>query len=193
MIWTILILSAFFLAHFAWLLRNWKRFRPVGLALSLLGSVGILVLIACSYISTLPSHSPLRTVIGLATHRSSVVFNRRHWDFILVEERTGQRFLFHTAIDGPWEDQPVLVTYVDDGRLQPSVVRIEILSEDQVPWWHVEKGHAGWIGTAEAKRRAPFLMYSLGLLLIILNVLAPLKRTSCTNEAKPELTFPEGI
>jgi hypothetical protein len=172
MTWSILILSVWFLVDIAWLLRNRRTFRPIGFALSLIGSFGILVLLACSYISTLPSNAPQRTVTGLATDPSSSILNRHHSNFILIEWKTGRRILFHTAIDGPWVDQPILATYVDDGRFLPSVVRIEILSEDQVPTWHVEKGHVGWIGTAEAKRRAPLLMYPIGFLLILIQVLA---------------------
>jgi hypothetical protein len=33
-----------------------------------------------------------------------------------------------------------------------SVVRIEILSDDQFPW-DERKGHAGWIGTANRRGR----------------------------------------
>jgi len=133
---------------------------------------------AFSYISTLPSQAHRETVIGLATNRSASDFlNRHHWDFILIEEYTGRRFLFHTGIDGPWTDQPVRVTYLDDGKYLKSVIRIEILSEDQVPWWHVEKGHAGWVGIAEAKRNAASLSF-IGLLLILLGIVLPVKRTS---------------
>jgi hypothetical protein len=89
-------------------------------------------------------------------------------------------------------NQPILATYVDDGRFLPSVVRIEILSEDQVPTWHVEKGYTGWIGTVEAKRRAPLLMYSIGFLLILLHVLAPFKRTPDTDTVGSENRCPVG-
>jgi hypothetical protein len=188
--WTILILSVWFLVDIGWLLNKRRTFRPAGLALSVIGSFGILVLLACSYISALPSHAPLRTVTGLATDRSSGVLNRHHSQFNLREWKTGNRFLFSTTIDGPWADQPVLVTYVDDGRYLRSVVRIEILSEDQVPTWHVEKGHAGWVGTAEAKRRVPVLMYPIGLLLLILNVVAPFQRDLGTDEGGPDRPRP---
>ena len=130
--------------------------------------------------------------LSYSSRPSSFVLNRHHSDFILIEQKTGRRILFDTAIDGPWVDQPVLVTYVDDGRFLPSVVRIEILSKDQVPTRHVEKGHAGWTGTAEAKRRAPLLMYSVGFLLIMLHVLAPFKRTPATDAAGPERRCPVG-
>jgi hypothetical protein len=192
MTWSILILSVWFLLGVVWLVRKRKVFRPIGFALSLIGLSGFLVLIACSYISTLPSNAPLSTVTGLATNPSSFALNRHNSDFILIEWKTGRRILFHTTIDGPWVDQPVLVTYVDDGRFLPSVVRIEILGEDQVPTWHVEKGHSGWIGTAEAKRRAPLLMYSIGFLLLLLFVLAPFKRTPDTDAAGPEMHCPVG-
>jgi len=126
--WTILILSAWFLIDIAWLLYKRRTIRPVRFALSVIGSFGILVLLACCYLSALPSHAPLRTVTGLATDRSSGIFNRLHSQFILIEWETGNRFLFSTTIDGPWADQPVLVTYADDDRYLKRVVRIEILS-----------------------------------------------------------------
>jgi len=165
-----------FLADIGWLWMRRKSFRPVGIVLWLISSSGILLCLAASCISTLPSDAPRMTVTGLATSRSASGFlNRHHWDFMLVEEFTGRRFLFHTSIDGPWTDQPVRVTYLDDGKYLQSVVRIEILSEDQVPWWHVEKGHAGWVGTAEAKRTAAPL-YFIGILVILLGLAAPIKR-----------------
>jgi hypothetical protein len=50
-----------------------------------------------------------------------------------------------------------------------SVVRIEILSDDQFPW-HVQKGHAGWVGTAEAKRGAPLIVIFMGFVFIVVGV-----------------------
>lgn len=78
-------------------------------------------------------------------------------------------------IDGPWDDQPVRATYVDDGRKIPSVVRIEILNGDQFPW-HVQKGRAGWVGTTEAKRTTPLMLDFIGFVFIIAGVFAPAKR-----------------
>jgi hypothetical protein len=91
---------------------------------------------------------------------------------MLIEDRTGRRILFATVIDGPWADQPVRVTYVDDGGFMPRVVRIEVLNDDQFPW-NVEKGHAGWVGTAEAKSRAPLNVNFLGFVLILIGAFAP--------------------
>jgi hypothetical protein len=91
---------------------------------------------------------------------------------MLIEDKTGLRVLFTTTIDGPWGDQPVCATYVDDGRFMLSVVRIEILSDDRF-LWHTQKGHAGWIGTAEAKRRAPLLVSAIGFLLLLVGAFAP--------------------
>jgi len=54
----------------------------------------------------------------------------------------------------------------------PRVVRIEILNDDQFPW-KVEKGHAGWVGTADAKRRPPLITEALGFLFIVLGAFAP--------------------
>ena len=183
MIWSILMSLTLFLADVAWLISNRNRCRPVRFALSLVGSIGFIVLLACTYISNLPSHAPLRTVTGLAIDRTSGILNRHHSTFVLEEWKTGDRFIFSTTIDGPWANEPVLATYVDDGKFRPSVVRIAILSEDQVPTWHVEKGHAGWVGTAEAKRRAPTYLYLVGFLLLLLNFLAPVKREPGTDEA----------
>jgi len=100
------------------------------------------------------------------------------------------RFLFTTTIDGPWENQPTLITYADDGKYLQSVVRIEILSEDQVPTWHIENGHVGWVGTTEAKQRAPVLVSFIGFLLIVLNVVAPSKRKPSNDEAGQESPRP---
>jgi hypothetical protein len=91
---------------------------------------------------------------------------------MLIEAGTGRRKLFTSSINGPWTDQPVRATYVDDGRFLCSVVRIEILKDEQFPW-HVEKGHVGWVGNAEAKRRPPLLVTFLGLVFIVAGALAP--------------------
>jgi len=96
---------------------------------------------------------------------------------MLIEDKTGRRTLFSTAIDGPWSDEPISATYVDDGRFMPRVVRIEILNDDQFPW-RVEKGHAGWVGTAYAKRRPPLIVDALGFLFIVLGAFAPATATS---------------
>jgi hypothetical protein len=193
MISTMLFLTVLLLADVVWTWKNWRKFRPIGIAWWLLASVsGILVLLACSYISTLPSHAPLRTVTGLATYRSSGLFNRHYFDFILIEEKTGHRIVFHTGIDGPWNNQPIRATYIDDGGSQPTVVRIEILSERQVPWWHVEKGHAGWVGTAEAKREAPLWLSFTGFLLIVLAALTSPTRIPSSNGTEPEKPIAEG-
>jgi hypothetical protein len=146
--------------------------RPAGIVFWFIGVSGILLMLAGSYISTLPSHAPRKTIIGLAENRSaSGLINSRDWQFILVEEYTDRRILFTTEIDGPWNDQPVRVTYLDDGSSLRSVIQIEILSEDQVPWWHVQKGHAGWVGTAPARRNTATLHF-VGLLLFLTGIMA---------------------
>lgn len=91
---------------------------------------------------------------------------------MLIEAGTGRRTLFTTEINGPWTDQPVRVTYADDGRFMPSVVRIEILNNEQFPW-HLERGHAGWFGNAKAKRRPPLMVTFLELVFIVSGGLAP--------------------
>ena len=102
---------------------------------------------------------------------------------MLVEEGTDRRILYTTVIDGPWADQPVRATYVDDGRYMASVVRIEILSDNQFPW-HVEKGHAGWVGTAEPKRKAPFIVSFMGFAFILIGAFGPYKKNSQSRAAK---------
>jgi hypothetical protein len=147
---------------------GYRSLRPAGIVLLLISTFGILILLAGSYLSTLPSHAPRSSATGLAIHKSSgFPFSHSNWDFILVEEYTERRILFHTRIDGSWEDQPVRITYLDDGNYIRSVVQIEILSEAQVPWWHVEAGHAGWIGTAEGRRRLPGYAYLIGFVLFL--------------------------
>jgi hypothetical protein len=95
---------------------------------------------------------------------------------MLIEAGTGRRTLFTTVIDGPWQDQPILATYADDGRYMPSVVRIEVLNDEQFPW-HVEKGHAGWVGIAEAKRRPPSFVIFLVFAFIVVGAFAPANKT----------------
>jgi hypothetical protein len=145
--WKFLLSTGVALAYLAWTWRDGRRYGRVG---KILGSAGIIVLLTCACISTLPSHAPLSTLTGLATDRTFGVFDHSHSDFILIEEGTGRRVLLTTLIDGPWEEQPVRATYVNDGRFVASVVRIEILRGDLHPW-QVEEGHAGWVGTTEPK------------------------------------------
>lgn len=189
MTWRFLISAAFVLVYLVWIWRDRKAYRVFGVVLSLIGSAGILITLGCDYIKTLPSHAPLRTIMGLATNRSSSFFDHSNSDFLLIEDRTGRRVLFTTTINGPWEDQPIRATYVDDGRFMLSVVRIEILSDKQFPW-HTQKGHAGWIGRSEAKRRAPPVVSAMGLLFIVVGVFAPTTgpryRKSDVNAAQQE-------
>jgi len=103
---------------------------------------------------------------------------------MLIENKTGRRILFSTVIDGPWSDEPISATYSDDGRFMPTVVRIEILSDDLFPW-KVEKGHAGWVGTAEAKRRVPLIVEALAFLFMIVGAFAP---TTANNEPSDDST-----
>jgi len=84
----------------------------------------------------------LRMITGLATNRSSSFFDHSHSDFMLIDAGTDRRTLFSIVINRPWAEQPIRAIYVDDGRFMPSVVRIEILSNDQF-LWNVEKGHVG--------------------------------------------------
>ncbi len=186
--WSFLFSLGFALAYLVWIWRDRKALSRVGYILCLVGSTGMFIILTCDYIKTLPSHAPLRTVTGLATNRSSLFFDRSSSDFVLIEDRTGRRILFTTVIDGPWTDQPVRATYVDDGRYMASAVRIEILSDDQFPW-HVQKGHAGWVGAAEAKRGAPLTVIFMGFVFMIVGVF----RTKGTTgpqlrDAKQEMT-----
>jgi len=91
---------------------------------------------------------------------------------MLIEDKTDRRLLFTTEIDGPWPDQPIYATYVDDGRFMPSVVRIEIFTDVEHPWRN-QKDHIGWIGEAEAKRRAPLVVSALGFLFLLAGAFAP--------------------
>ena len=181
MTWRLIFTLLFALAYLVWIWRSRKAYSRIGGLLCLVGSLGVCITLADDYIRTLPSHAPLRTTTGLATNRSSSWFSSRS-DFILIEAETGRRTLFTTAIDGPWTDQPVRATYVDDGRgVMCSVVRIEILNDEQFPW-HVEKGHAGWVGGAEAKRTPPPLMTFLGLIFVMAGALAPTTRITAPEQ-----------
>ena len=181
--WRLLLSGAFALAYLVWIWRGHKVHSRLAVLFCLVGSLGVCIYLACAYISNLPSHAPLRTITGLATNRRSSFFNRSHSDFMLLEAGTGRRTLFSTVIGGPWGDEPVRATYVDDGRFMPSVVRIEILNDEQFPW-HVEKGHTGWIGNAEAKRRPPLLMTFIALVFIVSGTVAP--ATRMTSPEQPE-------
>jgi hypothetical protein len=174
MSWRLFFSLLFALAYLVWIWRGHKAYSRIGGLLCLVGSLGVCITLADDYIRTLPSHAPLRTITGLATNRSSISFSS-HSDFTLIEAGTGDRTLFTTAINGPWADQPVRATYVDDGRYIRSVVRIEILNDEQFPW-HVEKGHAGWVGNTEAKRMPPPLVTFLELVFIVAGALAPTTR-----------------
>lgn len=183
--WELVLSVIFTLLYLAWMWRSRKVYSRVGLILCLVGSAGVLILLACGYVRTLPSHAPLRTITGLAWGRSSEFFSRSHSDFMLTQTGTDRRFLFTTAIDGPWEDQPVHATYVDDGRQIPSVVRIEIPSGDTFPW-HVRKGVAGWVGTAEAKRTTPLMLDFIGILFAIAGVFAPSNKKDTPHQRSNE-------
>ncbi len=151
MSWRLLFSLAFATAYLFWICRDHKAYSRFGSLLCLIGSIGICTDLACDFLRTLPTLAPLRTITGLATNGSSSFFDRSHSEFMLIEAGTGRRTRLTTVIDGPWQDQPVRATYADDGRFMPSVVRIEILNDNQFQW-HVEKGHAGWVGNAEARR-----------------------------------------
>lgn len=189
--WRFLFSIGFALAYLVWILRGYRTYSRIGGILCLVGSIGIFIILACDYIKTLPSHAPLRTITGLATDRNSLFFNRSHSEFILVEAGTGRRILCTTVIDGPWADQPVRATYADDGKFMPSVVRIEILNDEQFPW-HVEKGHAGWVGNSEAKRNPPLIVNFLGFVLFVIGAFAPTKRNLKPHELKGEMPEESG-
>ena len=181
MSWHLLLSLAFALAYLVWIWRGHRVYSHLGVLLCLVGSLGVGIDLACDYIRTIPSQAPLHTITGLATNRSSSFFNRSHSDFMLIEAGTGQRTFFSTVIDGPWGDQPVRATYVDDGRFMPSVVRLEILNDEQFPW-HVEKGHAGWVGNSEAKKRPPLLLTFVYFILIVVGAFAPTRRMTITGQ-----------
>ena len=87
----------------------------LGRILLLVGLAGILIHLGCRYVRTLPARAPLRTVVGLATNKSSSsfdlsLFDRHRADFMLIEDKTDRRTLFSTTIDGPWSDEPVSAT-----------------------------------------------------------------------------------
>lgn len=181
MSWRLLLSLVFALAYLVWIWRGHKVYSRFGVLFCLVGSLGICIDLGCDYIRTLPSHAPLRTITGLATNKSSSFFNRSHSDFMLVEAGSGRRTLFSTVIDGPWGDQPVRATYVDDGRFMPSVVRLEILNDAQFPW-HVEKGHAGWVGNSEAMRRPPLFVTFLYFVFIVVGAFATTTRMTSTRQ-----------
>ena len=185
--WEFLPSVIFALVYLAWIWRRPKVFSRIGFMLCLIGSAGIVITLTCKYIRTLPSHAPLRTITGLAWGRSSDFFARSHSEFILTQAGTDQRFLFTTVIDGPWADQPVRVTYVDDGRKIPSVVRIEVLGGDQFPW-RAQKGRAGWVGTTAPRRSTPLIVNSIGFVFIIAGVFAPALKT----DSHPSLDDEQG-
>lgn len=189
--WQLLLSVIFALVYLAWIWRSRRVYRRIGFTLCLIGSAGILITLTCNYIHTLPSHAPLRTITGLAWGRSSNLFPRSHSEFILTETGTDQRFLFTTVIDGPWDGQPVRATYVDNGRKIPSVVRIEILRGDQFPW-HVQKGHAGWVGTTVAKRSTPLTLNFIGFIFTVAGVFAPAIKTKDSNTQDENATVPGG-
>ena len=180
MSWRLLFSVVFATAYLVWIWRGHEAYSRIGSLLCLVGSLGICIDLANDYVKTLPSHAPLRTITGLATNESSDLLSS-HSHFVLIEVRTGRRMLFTTAIKGPWADEPVRATYADDGRTMPSVVRIEILNSEQFPW-HVEQGHAGWIGNAEAKRRLPLAVTFLGFVLIVAGAFAPANKRTIPEE-----------
>jgi len=180
MFWNLLVWAA--LLYFGW--QIWRRSRRDRFAWLLVISSGILVLLACSVIRTQPSHAPLRTVTGLAINRSHTILSRSS-DFILIETGSGSRILFHTIVDGPWEDQPVRVTYLDDGSRIASVVRIEVVGEDQFPRWRVTANHVGWIGTTEPRRKVPLLMQLTGWLLVLIGIVMSPMPTKNNAEGSP--------
>jgi hypothetical protein len=187
MSWRFFLSFALALAYLAWIWRDRKEYTRVEGILCLVGSIGILVHLTCLSISKLPSHAPLQTVAGLAMNRSFSGFDHSHSDFILLEAGSDHRTLCTTVIDGPWADQPIRATYVDDGRYLASVVKIEIVSDGQLPW-HVQNGHAGWVGTADAKRQAPLLLSFMGMVCILVGVFAPaskMDRRRQLRDAKP--------
>jgi hypothetical protein len=63
----------------------------------------------------------------------------------------------------------------------PSVVRLEILNDEEFPW-HVEKGHAGWVGNSEAKKRPPLFVTFVYFILIVVGAFAPTRRMTITGQ-----------
>ena len=179
------------LAYLVWIWRGHKAYSRIGGVLCLVGSLGICIELADDYTRTLPSQAPLRMITGLATDRTSILLSS-HSDFALIEAGTGRRTLFTTAITGPWADQPVRATYMDDGRFIRNVVRIEILNDEQFPW-HVEKGHAGWVWNAEANRRPPPLVALLELVFIVAGALAPTTRMTSPEQLEGGTTDIPGV
>lgn len=173
MSWRLLLSFALALAYLAWILRDRNAYTRSESILALVGSVGILIHLSSLCMSRLPSHAPLRTVTGLAINRSFSWFDHSDSTFLLLEAGSGRRTLFTTVIDGPWADQPIRA--VDDGRFMASVVTIEIVNDDRLPW-RVQNGDTGWVGTADARRQAPSVVRLLGFVCIFVGILAPLTR-----------------
>lgn len=184
--WRLFFSFFFALAYLVWMWRGRNAYSRIGGLLCLVGSLGICIFLADEYMRTLPVHDPLRTITGFATKGSSSLFSSNSV-FTLIESGTGRRTLLTTAISGPWADQPARATYVDDGRFMPSVIRIEILNDEQLPS-HVEKGHVGWVGDSKAERRPPLLATFLGLVFIVSGALAPTTRV--TNPEQLEALTP---
>jgi len=174
----------FAVLYLVWIWRGHKAYSRIGVVLCLVGSLGICINLADEYIRSMPSSAPLRAITGLATNGSSILFSS-HVNFMLIEAGTGSRTLFTSTINGPWADQPIRATYVDDGRFMPNVVKIEILSDEHFPW-HVEKGFVGWVGNAEAKRRPPLIMTFLGLVFIVSGALAPTTKMAAPEQLEGE-------
>ena len=172
MSWRLLLSFALALAYLVWIWRDRRAYTRIENILGLVGSVGILIHLSCLCISKLPSHAPLRTVTGLAMNRSFSWFDHSSSIFLLLEAGSDRRTLFTTVIVGPWADQPIRVTYVDDGRYMASVVKIEIVSDDKLPW-RVQNGHTGWVGATDARKQAPLIVRLLGFVCILVGVFAP--------------------
>lgn len=114
--------------------------------------------------------------------KSSSFLDHSSSDFVLTGAGTGRRDLFRTTIDGPWANQLIRATYADDGIFEPQVVKIEILREGQFPG-QVGTGHAGWIGSAQAKRRPPLSVDLVEMVFMIAGVFA---KTRVTNRSQPD-------
>jgi len=145
----------------------------------LLGSIGISIHLTSAFVATLPSRAPLRSVTGIALNQSHDWLDHTDSVFILTDGM-GNRTLFSTSIAGPWNNQPVRVTYADDGRFEPRVVRIEILKA--FLWARATNVNVGWVGTGKAWRRIPLWVDGLGFLLMMLGVLAPANRKMASIE-----------
>lgn len=186
--WRLFSSLVFAVGYVVWIWRGYKGYSRSGVLLCAAGSLGICIFLTDEVVRTLPSHAPLHTITGLATNKTSS-FLSSHSDFILIEAGKGRRTLFTTSIKGPWADQPVRVTYADDGRFIRSVSRIEILNSEQFPW-HVEQGHAGWVGNAEARRRPPLVAIFIGFVLIMAGALATTSKRSREQPENNDLEAP---